>query len=70
MSTWHQRQNSVKLYHDTMWTVVEDPPNDCRTLTLFETEATARVYLDRVKAKGKRAYILRPANLNRAETAL
>lgn len=62
MATWHQQQadkrKPFKLYDEDYWTVVDDPPNDCRTLTLFKTEAEAREYA----AKFEHAYVLRPAN--------
>jgi len=41
MATWHQLQRPTKLYRDTEWTVVEDPPNDCRSLSTFTTEQAA-----------------------------
>ena len=58
MSTWHQRQHPAKLWHDTMWTLVSDPPERCMTLMLFSNEADARA---RMK-KEDHAYILRPEN--------
>jgi hypothetical protein len=30
MATWHQQQYPTKLYHETEWTVVIDPPNEYR----------------------------------------
>jgi len=64
MATWHQQQASTKLYHDTEWTIVEDPHNDCRSLSTFTTEQGAREYLARVKALRPNvpAYLLKPAS--------
>lgn len=33
MATWHQlhARPQPRLYHDTLWTVLTDPPNDCRS---------------------------------------
>jgi hypothetical protein len=69
MATWHQqRAKGVKLYHETEWTVVEDPPNQCRTLSRFNTKTAADTYLDNLKRLGKaeHAYILKPASEYRA----
>lgn len=56
MATWHQMRNPVRLYHESKWTVVIDPPNDCRACMLFDTREAAEAYL----AKVKHAYILNP----------
>lgn len=63
MATWHQLQRPVRLFHDTEWTVVEDPPNGVRTLSTFTTERGARDYCARVTARRPNvpAYVLRPA---------
>lgn len=63
MATWHQLQRPTILFHQTEWTVVEDPHNDCRTLSTFNTEQLAREYCTRVKALRPNvpAYVLRPA---------
>lgn len=63
VATWHQLKANVRLFHDTEWTVVEDPPNNTRTLSTFTTEAGARWYLDRVKKLRPHvpAYLLKPA---------
>ena len=63
MATWHQLQAGPKrLYHETEWTVVEDPPNDTRTLSTFSTEPKAIEYLNRIKVLRPNvpAYILQP----------
>jgi len=63
MATWHQLKARPRLFHDTAWTVVEDPHNDCTSLTTFTREADARAYCDRVKALRPNVptYVLRPA---------
>ena len=65
MSTWHQDQHPVKLYHDTQWTVVIDPPNQMRALMTFSTSELAKVYMRNLKANNPgvypHAYILKPA---------
>lgn len=70
MATWHQdtaqRRNPVKLYHDTQWTVVIDPPNQTRALMCFTTRALADVYMRSLKDNNpgayRHSYILKPAN--------
>lgn len=64
MATWHQLRVQTRLYHDTQWTVVEDPPNECRVLALCETEAEANAYRDQSKAQHPTwsVYVLKPAN--------
>lgn len=65
MSTWHQdRANSqTRLYHQTDWTVVSDPPNGMRTLYTFPTEAGARAALATWREAGQEyLYLLPPAN--------
>lgn len=64
MATWHQLQRQTRLFHDTQWTVVEDPPHQTRTLTLCNTETEANAYRDRVKKLRPNvpAYVLRPAS--------
>lgn len=67
MATWHQERRNARLYHDTQWTVVEDPPNDCRALSTFETRAAAEAWRDKIKALHPtwRVYVLQPANPQR-----
>lgn len=63
MATWHQLRRPVRLYHDSKFTVVIDPPNNMRALMLFDTEAGAKTYLANIQARGEsHAYILPPAN--------
>ena len=58
MATWHQSKNPCKLYHETLWTVVIDPPNNVTCCMLFETRNKAEEYIKRTKT----GYILKPAN--------
>jgi hypothetical protein len=64
MSTWHQDQVSVRLYHDTDWTIVTDPPNQPRTLwreaTREDAEATLARWSARYATDAKYSYILPP----------
>lgn len=66
MATWHQLQHPTRLFHDTQWTVVIDPPNEMRTLMTFPTRALADVYMRSLKANNPRvyphSYILKPAH--------
>lgn len=58
MATWHQMRNPVPLYHETMWTVVIDPPNKTTVCVLFDTEPKAREF-----AKTQEyARVLKPLN--------
>lgn len=65
MATWHQEQRPVKLYHETEWTVVIDPPNQMRALYRASSRDLAEVYLRGLKANNPgaaaHAYILKPA---------
>jgi hypothetical protein len=60
----------VKLYHETQWTVVIDPPNGLRCLMCFNTREAAQTYQNKVA----HSYILAPANVCdpvlRADTAI
>ncbi len=60
MATWHQNkalyESKGQLWHETKWSLVVDPPNDMRTITLYDTEAEAM----RDMAKYKHCYVLRP----------
>lgn len=62
MATWHQRQNPVPLWHETKWTVVNDPPNETTTVMRFDHPHEAESYMDRMKSRGndKHMYLLRP----------
>ena len=68
MATWHQMQarkrKGFRLFHDTKWTVLTDPPGGMAGMMLFGTEQAAKEYLDNLKAagKGQHSYILRPAS--------
>lgn len=58
MATWHQLQNPVPLYHETLWTVVTDPPNDMCYLTRFGAQAEADAFLAKARPH---SYILAPS---------
>jgi hypothetical protein len=63
MSTWHQDKRPARLFHETEWTVVENPHNNTQTLCTFARESDAREYCSRVKTLRPNvpAYVLRPA---------
>jgi hypothetical protein len=66
MATWHQQQvKGLKLYHETEWTVVIDPPNQMMALYRTSTCDLAEVYMRNLKANNpgahQHAYILKPA---------
>jgi hypothetical protein len=58
MSTWHQRRRPVKFYHETLWTLVNNPPNEMTELFTFKTEAEAKVW----QQYRPHSYILKPSN--------
>lgn len=64
MATWHQQKNRSVLFHDTLWTIVNDPPGECRTLSVFPTKAGAEEQLAIWRTNNPAAYqycyILRP----------
>jgi hypothetical protein len=66
MATWHQGRPRLKLYHDTLWTVCIDPPNDMMALMTFTTKALAEVYMRNLAANNpavhKYAYMVKPAS--------
>jgi hypothetical protein len=63
MSTWHQDKQRQRLYDKTRWTILENPPNQPMSCTLFDTEAAARTTLALWRANGKEHLtLLRPAN--------
>jgi hypothetical protein len=65
MATWHQQQRTVKLWHETEWTVVIDPPNQLTHCYRTSSKALAEVYMRNLKANNPsayaHAYILKPA---------
>ncbi len=66
MATWHQtKATGVKLFHETDWTVVIDPPHQLRCLYRTSTKELAEVYMRGLKANNPNAaqhsYILKPA---------
>lgn len=64
MATWHQLKRPAKLFHDTQWTVLIDPPGEMRALMTFTTKALAEVYMRNLAANNPRAHkhalILKP----------
>lgn len=64
MATWHQKQATPKLWHETKWVVVEDPPGCMMTTSLHESKADAEAYVERRRAHGGcNMFILQPSNL-------
>lgn len=57
MATWHQCKNPVRLWHETKYTVVTDPPHGFTTLMRFHTHEEATAFLQKA---GPHSYILRP----------
>jgi hypothetical protein len=57
MATWHQQRRPTKLYHDTSWSAVTDPPGSMRSIMLFTTQAEAEAFA----AKVPHTYVLKPA---------
>jgi hypothetical protein len=41
MSTWHQQQNPMPLWHDTLWTRVDDAPGRLTSVERFHTSDDA-----------------------------
>ena len=61
MSTWHQRRNPAPLWHETLWTVVTDPPDEILTVRRFGKKESAEEHLSNLDAIGvKHAYIIAP----------
>lgn len=61
MATWHQRRAGNVLPEKGKWTVLVDPPNDCRATVVFNTEYEALRYQERLRTRGQtHSYILRP----------
>ncbi len=65
MATWHQQRAKVVLFHETDWTIVNDPPNQCTTLSRFSTEDKAKETLETWQKNNpdahRHCYILPPA---------
>ena len=62
MATWHQLQRPVRLFDERQWTVVIDPPNECRSLVLFRSQKEANAYAERFRAPF--VYVLPPQSLS------
>lgn len=64
MATWHQQKRPVTLQHDTDWTVVIDPPHQCRALYRTGTRELAEVYMRNLRTNNPsaaaHAYVLPP----------
>lgn len=60
MTTWHQRQNPVPLWHETLWTVVFDAPNKMASVERFKDPVEAQRTSDRHNAAGQNSYVLPP----------
>ena len=61
MATWHQRRAGNVAPKKGKWTVLVDPPNECRATVIFSTEHEALKYRERLRARGQTyAYILPP----------
>jgi len=65
MSTWHQQNANSRAYkagkptvfwHETLWTVVVDPPNEMTCLMRFDAEQAARKY----QKNAAHSYVLPP----------
>lgn len=56
MATWHQMKNPVQLWHETLWSVVTDPPHGCLTVERFESADMAQTRAN----KHKHSYVLPP----------
>jgi len=65
MATWHQQRSKVKLYHDTKFSVVIDPPHMCRAVRLFDDETEAKRFVGNHLSHHPHnrgyVYILKPA---------
>jgi hypothetical protein len=62
MATWHQNRSKTRLWHPTLWTVLDDPPNAGRSLMLFPNEREANDYVARrnTLGTGQHCYVLVP----------
>lgn len=72
MSTWHQDQachraylagKPIPFWHETKWTVVDDPPNDMRCFVQYPTKKKADDYVASLKKhhpEKKNVYVLPP----------
>lgn len=62
MATWHQEKararNGFHYWHETLWTVLHDPPGKCAGLTRFANRQDAKAYIENRQAKGDKHLIL------------
>lgn len=63
MSTWHQQQNMPQLWHETLWTLVFDPPNQTLCIERFSDPIVA----ERSRQRHVEAALRRDPNLSRKE---
>lgn len=63
MSTWHQQQNPTPLWHETLWTLVFDPPNETLSIERFSDPIVA----ERSRQRHVEAALRRDPNLSRKE---
>jgi hypothetical protein len=65
MATWHQLKRPVTMFHQTLWTVVVDPPGECRSLITFGRERDALMHMRNLRTNqprlAKHAFVLKPA---------
>lgn len=66
MATWHQmqarRRLGFRLFHETLWTVLYDPPGNMASSMRFTTEQAARAYYETLPDDLRRfSMILEPA---------
>ena len=59
MSTWHQRQNMPQLWHETLWTLVTDPPDDTLCIQRFKDPVEAQRHLQQLIEAHVRREILK-----------
>lgn len=44
MATWHQSRAGIVAPHPGKWTVLIDPPHECRSTVVFDNEEDALRY--------------------------
>jgi hypothetical protein len=60
MSTWHQQQAPVRLWHETLWTVVFDKLGGMTSVERFKDPVDAQRACYRHTHAGERSYVLPP----------
>ena len=65
MATWHQRRNPARLFDETRWTLVTDPPNELTTLFRADQKSECEQHLEGLRESfphlARHSYILPPA---------